>query len=72
MASVIAITSGKGGVGKTNVTTNLGLALVERQCRVCVFDADTGLANINIQLGIAPQYTLEHVLSGEKALPKSP
>ena len=68
MASVIAITSGKGGVGKTNVTTNLGLALVERQCRVCVFDADTGLANINTLLGIAPQYTLEHVLSGEKSI----
>ncbi len=68
MASVIAITSGKGGVGKTNVTTNLGLALVERQCRVCVFDADTGLANINILLAIAPQYTLEHVLSGEKSI----
>ena len=68
MASVIAITSGKGGVGKTNVTTNLGLALVERQCRVCIFDADTGLANINILLAIAPQYTLEHVLSGEKSI----
>jgi len=68
MASVIAITSGKGGVGKTNVTTNLGLALVERQCRVCIFDADTGLANINTLLDIAPEYTLEHVLSGEKSI----
>ncbi len=65
MAVVIAITSGKGGVGKTNIATNLGLALAARDARVCVFDADTGLANINIVLGIHPQYTLEQVLSGE-------
>lgn len=68
MASVIAITSGKGGVGKTNVATNLGLALAARGARVCVFDADTGLANINILLGIRPQYTLEQVLDGDKTL----
>lgn len=68
MASVIAITSGKGGVGKTNAATNLGLALVARGAKVCLFDADTGLANINILLGIQPQYTLEHVLNGERTL----
>lgn len=64
MATVIAVTSGKGGVGKTNVVTNLGLALAARNVKVCVFDADTGLANINILLGIQPQYGLEQVLDG--------
>jgi len=68
MATVIAITSGKGGVGKTNVATNLGLALTARNAKVCVFDADTGLANINILLGIHPQYTIEQVLSGEMSV----
>lgn len=63
---IIAITSGKGGVGKTNVTTNLGIALSMRGHRVCVFDADTSLANINVLLGLSPHYTLEHLLSGEK------
>nr|WP_305906774.1 MinD/ParA family protein [Methylomarinum sp. Ch1-1]MDP4519480.1 MinD/ParA family protein [Methylomarinum sp. Ch1-1] len=68
MATVIAITSGKGGVGKTNAATNLGLALAARHAKVCVFDADTGLANINILLGIQPQYTLEQVLNGDKRI----
>jgi len=66
MAKVIAVTSGKGGVGKTNIATNLGLALTARNSKVCIFDADTGLANINILLGIYPEYTLEQVLAGEK------
>ncbi len=68
MATVIAITSGKGGVGKTNTATNLGLALAARNTKVCVFDADTGLANINILLAINPQYTIEHVLNGHKQI----
>lgn len=46
-AHVIAVTSGKGGVGKTHISTNLGIALARRGHSVCVFDADTGLANIN-------------------------
>jgi len=61
-ALTIAVTSGKGGVGKTNVTTNLGIALAKSGKRVCVFDADTSLANINILLNLHPQYTLEHFL----------
>jgi flagellar biosynthesis protein FlhG len=65
---IIAITSGKGGVGKTNVTTNLGIALAMRGDKVCIFDADTSLANINILLGLTPRYTLEHFLDGEKTL----
>lgn len=67
-ARVITITSGKGGVGKTNVTTNLGIALAIQGARVCIFDADTNLANINILLGIHPEYTLEHFLNGEKTI----
>lgn len=63
---IIAVTSGKGGVGKTNATTNLGIALAMRGHRVCIFDADTSLANINILLGLSPQHTLEHLLRGEK------
>ena len=65
---VIAITSGKGGVGKTNITTNLGIALASRGARVCIFDADTSLANINILMGLTPRHTLEHLLEGEKTL----
>ena len=63
---VIAITSGKGGVGKTNITSNLAIALASRGARVCIFDADTSLANVNIVMGLTPRYTIEHLLSGEK------
>ncbi|NOY67441.1 MAG: P-loop NTPase [Gammaproteobacteria bacterium] len=65
-AHVIAITSGKGGVGKTNIATNIAIALASRNASVCIFDADTNLANINILLGLNPVYTLEHLLNGEK------
>jgi len=68
MATVIAFSSGKGGVGKTNISTNLGLSLVARNLNVCLFDADTGLANINILMGISPSYTIEHVLNGQKSI----
>jgi len=68
MATVIAFTSGKGGVGKTSIATNLGLSLVARNLKVCLFDADTGLANINILMGVSPNYTIEHVLNGEKSI----
>ena len=65
---VVVFTSGKGGVGKTSITTNVATAMAERGARVCIFDADTGLANINILLGLRPEYTLEHVLNGEKTI----
>lgn len=64
---IIAITSGKGGVGKTCLTINLGLALA-RHHKVCLFDADTNSANINIMLRLTPQFTMEHVLKGEKTI----
>ena len=67
-ALAIAITSGKGGVGKTNVTTNLGIALAKANSRVCVLDGDTSLANINILLNLSPAATLDHYLRGEKPL----
>ena len=64
----IAITSGKGGVGKTHLTTNLALALAQRKQRVLVFDADLGLANVDIAMGLLPRYNLMHVLHGEMTL----
>lgn len=67
-ALTIAITSGKGGVGKTNVTTNLGIALAKTGKRVCIFDADTSLANINILLNLHPERTLEHFLRDDLSI----
>jgi flagellar biosynthesis protein FlhG len=61
-AHVIAITGGKGGVGKTSVTANLAISLALRGNRVCIVDADTGLANINILLGLQPRHTLQQFL----------
>ncbi|MGE0372869.1 MAG: P-loop NTPase [Gammaproteobacteria bacterium] len=65
---VIAITSGKGGVGKTNVTSNLAIALAKHGNRVCIFDADTSLANINVVMGVSVDYTVEHLLAGERTV----
>ena len=65
---VVAIASGKGGVGKSSVTVNLGISLAKLGERVCIFDADTGLANLNILLGLTPQFSLEHVLFGSKPI----
>ncbi|TKB92046.1 MAG: MinD/ParA family protein [Nitrospira sp.] len=61
---VIAVTSGKGGVGKTNVVVNLAVELARVGKRVLVLDADLGLGNIDVLLGLVPRYTLEHVLCG--------
>lgn len=65
---VIAVTSGKGGVGKTNLSVNLGMALCEMGKRVALLDADMGLANVDVLLGMYPQFNLSHVLNGEKTL----
>jgi flagellar biosynthesis protein FlhG len=65
---VIAVASGKGGVGKTNITVNLGVALASMGKEVLLLDADLGLANIDVMLGLHPQYNLLHVLDGSKTL----
>jgi flagellar biosynthesis protein FlhG len=65
---VISVTSGKGGVGKTHVVANLALALCHLNRRVLILDADLGLANMDVMLGLNPRYTIHHVLRGEKRL----
>lgn len=65
-AKVLTITSGKGGVGKTNVTVNLAIALSEMGYRVVVIDADLGLANIDVVLGTIPKYNLADVIKNGK------
>ena len=65
---VITVASGKGGVGKTNVVANLAISLARGGSRVMVFDADLGLGNIDILLGLAPRFNISHVLTGEKSL----
>lgn len=67
---VITITSGKGGVGKSNISVNLALALSEFKQRVLVLDADLGLANIDVILDISPCWNLAHVIAGEKTIPE--
>ncbi|WP_213182004.1 MinD/ParA family protein [Desulfosarcina cetonica] len=69
-ARVIAITSGKGGVGKTNIVANLGYALCKAGKRVLIFDADLGLGNLDVLLGLTPRYNLSHVVEGVKTLPE--
>ena len=61
-AKVITVTSGKGGVGKTNITVNLAIALSKLGHRVVVIDADLGLANIDVLLGIMPKFSLVDVI----------
>jgi flagellar biosynthesis protein FlhG len=65
---VLAVTSGKGGVGKTNVSINLGVCLSALGRRIAILDADMGLANIDVLLGLQPKYNLSHVLNGERTL----
>lgn len=65
---VIAVTSGKGGVGKTNVVANLAVALARLGKSVVILDADLGLGNVDVLFGIIPRFTIEHVLLGEKKL----
>ncbi len=64
----LAISSGKGGVGKTSISVNLGIALAGMNKKVLIIDADMGLANIDVILGIRPLYNIQHVVEGTKTL----
>lgn len=65
---VICVASGKGGVGKTNITVNLGLALSLQGQSVLLLDADLGLSNVDVVLGLNPLYNISHVLNQERTL----
>ncbi len=68
MTKTIVITSGKSGVGKTNISLNLALELSSRDYRTCLFDADFGLANVAILLGLRPEATFDDFILGDKKL----
>lgn len=68
LARVVAVTSGKGGVGKTNTSVNLAIAMAQRGNRVILLDADLGLANVEVLLGLNSLYNLQHVITGEKQM----
>ncbi|MGI9271273.1 MAG: P-loop NTPase [Woeseiaceae bacterium] len=65
---VLAVCSGKGGVGKTNVAVNVAVAMAAQKRKVCLLDADVSLANVDVLLGLQPKYNLSHVASGEVPL----
>ena len=65
---IIAVTSGKGGVGKTNIVANLGIALSRLGQKVMILDADLSLGNMDILLGLTPKYNFSHVVLGEKTV----
>jgi flagellar biosynthesis protein FlhG len=68
MSRIITVTSGKGGVGKTNLSVNLALYLADEGYRTCLFDADMGLANVDILLGLYPDLSLEDVILERKGI----
>ncbi len=65
---IIAISSGKGGVGKTNISINMALAYAQLGKKVIVMDADLGLANVNVVLGVIPKYNLYHLIRKQKTM----
>ncbi|MBB1125671.1 MinD/ParA family protein [Thiospirillum jenense] len=67
---ILCITSGKGGVGKTTMAINLGIAIANAGRRVLLMDGDLGLANLNVLLGIVPKLTIHDVVHGRKTLPQ--
>jgi flagellar biosynthesis protein FlhG len=68
VTKVVAVTSGKGGVGKTNIVANIGFELSRAGQRVMILDADLGLGNLDILLGLTPKYNLSHVIMGDKRI----
>jgi flagellar biosynthesis protein FlhG len=67
-ARVIAVTSGKGGVGKTQIAANLAVGMARRGQRVLLMDADLGLASLDLALGVSPEHNLLGVVTGERTL----
>jgi len=67
-AKVIAVASGKGGVGKTNISVNLAISLARKGKKVVLVDLDLGLANVDILLNVQSQYSLQHLIQGHKKI----
>jgi len=65
---VIAVSSGKGGVGKTNLVVNLALALAEHKYKIIILDGDLGLANVDVAFGVIPDYNIRHLITGQKKI----
>jgi flagellar biosynthesis protein FlhG len=65
---IITVASGKGGVGKTNIATNMAIAYAKLGLKVVLMDADLGLANVNVVLGIIPKYNLYHLIRKQKSM----
>ncbi len=65
-ACAIGVTSGKGGVGKTNIALNLAIALTRLEARTCLVDANLGLGNIDLLCGLNGYWNLSHVVSGAR------
>jgi len=67
-AKVLAITSGKGGVGKTSIAANLAVCLAASRKKTMLFDADLALGNLDVIMGLSSKYNISHVISGRKSI----